>query len=128
MTSRQRRSAHTPAANGSKWIRPSTRWAIYHRDGFVCAYCGRLRNPMTIDHIEGVERGGSNDPMNLITCCLRCNSKKQGINNRAWFKKLRKMGIDTEKMRHRIARLVKKPLDRAVGRYLAATREKHTEE
>lgn len=25
---------------GMNWIRLSTRMAIYHRDGFVCAYCG----------------------------------------------------------------------------------------
>ena len=27
-------------AHGSKWIRPKKRWAIYKRDGGVCAYCG----------------------------------------------------------------------------------------
>lgn len=34
-------------ANGSKWIRPEKRLAIYHRDGFACIYCGATAESST---------------------------------------------------------------------------------
>lgn len=116
--SRKRRSSHTPAANGSKWIRPSRRWAIYLRDGFACVYCGRV-GKLSIDHVVPCESGGTHRSNNLVTCCMSCNSSKQGLSNRKWYARLRERGIDTEKMRHRIARQLRKPLDRKRGRFLA---------
>lgn len=116
------RSQHTPAASGGKWIRGSTRWAIYYRDDFACVYCGRTAR-LSIDHVKPCENGGCNDASNLVTCCLSCNSSKQGVSARKWYARLRERGIDTEKMRHRIARLLRKPLDRKRGRFLSRTRE-----
>lgn len=55
-----------------------TRKRIYKRDGFTCAYCGANRN-LTLDHIMPKSRGGKNTWENMVTCCSRCNSKK---NNR----------------------------------------------
>ncbi len=124
-SSRVRRSAHTPAANGSKWIVPGRRWAIYLRDGFACVYCGHIGD-LSLDHVVPAERGGNHHASNLVTCCISCNSSKQGISNRKWFARLRERGIDTNKMRHRIARLLRKPLDRKLGRFLASTRKKMT--
>lgn len=126
---RKRRSAHTPAANGSKWIRPSTRWAIYLRDDFACVYCGEVGgatngHTLTLDHIQSVEAGGTHKPKNLLTCCLSCNSAKQNLTQRAWFAKLRDRGIETSAMRHRISRCRKRPLDRERGSFLAATRKR----
>lgn len=129
--SRVRRSKHTPAANGSKWIRAATRWAIYLRDNFACVYCevGGATNghTLTLDHIKSVEDGGGHNPENLVTCCLSCNSAKQSLSQRQWFARLRERGIETVAMRHRISRCRKRQLDRQRGRFLAATREKHTE-
>lgn len=123
-----RRSKYTPAANGSKWIKPSTRWAIYYRDDFACVYCTEIPTQLTLDHVKNVECGGSNDPSNLVTCCLGCNSRKQSLSMRQWFRRLRGMGYhNTEPIRRRIARLVKKPLDRERGRFLASTRERYEE-
>ncbi len=117
---RDRRSAHTPAAKGGSWIRPSTRWAIYHRDDFACVYCGHVGR-LTIDHVGACERGPrDNRPQNLVTCCLSCNSAKQGLSVRAWFAKLRGKGLDTDAVRRRIARARRKPIDRARGRLLAS--------
>lgn len=67
--------------NGGSWIRPEKRLALYIRDGFTCAYCGRdLRNAdardVTLDHLLPRSAGGSNEATNLITACLRCNSQR----------------------------------------------------
>lgn len=78
---KQKRSKH-PAANGGKWLRPAKRLAIYLRDNFRCSYCGKnlagipaaLRS---VDHVVPIALGGTNDATNLITCCKRCNDRKQ---------------------------------------------------
>jgi len=64
---------------GSKWCRPSTRLAIYLRDGLSCCYCGATVEDgalLTLDHLHAHSHGGSNDPSNLVTCCHRCNSAR----------------------------------------------------
>jgi len=70
---------------GSKWIRPEKRLAIYLRDGMACAYCGRGiedtdESPqLTLDHITPRSKGGSNEATNLITACVRCNSRRKDM-------------------------------------------------
>lgn len=66
---------------GSKWIRPVKRLAIYLRDGLSCVYCGvgieqddSIR--LSLDHITPRIKGGSNNESNLVTCCGRCNSSR----------------------------------------------------
>jgi hypothetical protein len=64
---------------GSKWCRPTTRLAIYLRDGMACAYCGATVEGgalLTLDHIRPCVRGGTNAATNLVTCCHRCNSSR----------------------------------------------------
>lgn len=70
--------------NGSKWIRPEKRLAIYIRDSFHCAYCGQdLRHAapaeVTLDHLLPRVAGGSNEATNLITACRPCNSSRQAL-------------------------------------------------
>lgn len=65
------------------WIRESSRWAIYLRDGLRCVYCGvtaaglvadpNPENFLTLDHFKTRKAAGDNTPANLITCCYRCN-------------------------------------------------------
>lgn len=40
----------------------------------VCVYCGA--EAAHIDHVRAVSRGGTNDPTNLVSACLRCNLSK----------------------------------------------------
>ena len=108
--------------HGAKWIRRSTRDAIYHRDGFACVYCTRAGVRLTLDHLLAVDLGGTHDPANLVTACLSCNSAKQGLSVRAWFRRLRARGADTTKIGRRVRRLTRKALDRAEGRRLARAR------
>ena len=61
------------------WCRPSTRLAIYLRDGLACVYCGatiEVGERLTLDHIRPYSQGGSNAVSNLVTCCHRCNSSR----------------------------------------------------
>lgn len=74
--------------NGMNWIRQEKRLAIYLRDGLACAYCGEGIEQgarLTLDHIIPVERGGSNEKENLITCCARCNGMKGERNVREFI-------------------------------------------
>lgn len=98
--------------NGSKWIRPSKRLAIYMRDGHRCAYCGRdlVGEVATLDHVLARELGGGNEAKNLVTCCLSCNSSKQDLTIRSWFLVLRDRGVDTDQVGPRVRRLTRKSL------------------
>jgi 5-methylcytosine-specific restriction endonuclease McrA len=92
---------------GSKWIRPVKRQAIYLRDGLCCAYCARGLEDgvvLTLDHVLACELGGSNEASNLITCCLSCNSSKQDLTTRSWFAVLRDRGVDTATLGPKIRR------------------------
>lgn len=67
---------------GSKWIQPLRRLAIYLRDGFTCAYCGKdLHNVAPaarhLDHLEPKVNGANHASENLITACGKCNSRRQ---------------------------------------------------
>ena len=52
-----------------------TRFNIYRRDGHKCGYCGSKSN-LTLDHIIPKSKGGKNSWTNLVTCCKKCNTKK----------------------------------------------------
>lgn len=99
-------------SRGGLWIRKTTRQAIYLRDGLRCAYCGACDN-LTLDHIGDRD---NHDPKNLLTCCLRCNSRKQDKSLRAWYAVLRKEGKDTCSIGRRVRRIRRKPLDREKAR------------
>lgn len=74
----------------SSWIRREKRLAIYLRDGFTCCYCGKDLHDASprnvhLDHLRPRERGGTNDPSNLITACGRCNSARHDEPWRRWL-------------------------------------------
>ncbi len=53
--------------------------AIFERDGYACVIFGSQggeNNPLEVDHIHPVARGGVNDDHNLQTLCRSCNRKK----------------------------------------------------
>ena len=59
-------------ASGTKRMR------IYIRDKYRCQYCGEKRAPrdLTLDHILPRSRGGDNSPVNIVTACVACNTRK----------------------------------------------------
>ena len=58
----------------TKVIHP-TRSLIYKRDDHQCQYCGSTED-LTLDHIIPKSKGGGDTWDNLVTCCIKCNSKK----------------------------------------------------
>jgi 5-methylcytosine-specific restriction endonuclease McrA len=111
---------------GSKWIRPAKRLAVYARDGLACLYCSATLEggaKLTLDHVLACELGGSNSESNLVTCCLSCNSAKKDASTRDWFTSLRDRGIDTTKLSRKIRVHTARRLDMAKGRELLAARK-----
>lgn len=60
-------------------ISKKTRFDVFKRDQFQCAYCGAHPSEMVlleVDHIHPVAEGGTNDLDNLVTACFDCNRGK----------------------------------------------------
>jgi 5-methylcytosine-specific restriction endonuclease McrA len=96
---------------GSKWIRPEKRIALYLRDGMACVYCGETvenGESLTLDHVVACELGGTNEAGNLVTACRACNSSKQAKTTREWFQVLRDRGVDTDLIGPFIRRQIRK--------------------
>ena len=51
---------------------------LFQRDRHMCCYCGGVFKPSSLsrDHIEPRSKGGKDIWMNVVTCCARCNQKK----------------------------------------------------
>ena len=67
---------------GSGWLPRWRRLAIYIRDSFTCAYCGKNLSKahpreVSLDHLKCQANGGSHHETNLVTACLSCNSRRQ---------------------------------------------------
>lgn len=66
--------------------RKARRRAIFERDGYICQVCARPTSPEyhytdllspTVDHILPRSKGGGDDPSNLRTAHMICNSTRQ---------------------------------------------------
>ncbi len=55
-----------------------TRRAVFIRDNFTCAYCGKFvkDSEATVDHVIPKSKNGKWCWENLVTCCSSCNQKK----------------------------------------------------
>lgn len=105
---------------GSRWIAPALRWAIYVRDGLARVYCGRTYATvlLSLDHLHPRCLGGTADPRNLVTACHDCNSARKHLTLRDFI--VRRCGARDTIVADFIRRTVQKPLDRKVGAVLAA--------
>lgn len=56
-------------------IADTVRQIVYSRDGYRCVTCGST-DKLSCDHIIPWSHGGSDDPSNLQTMCVSCNSRK----------------------------------------------------
>lgn len=56
------------------------RFLILNRDEFRCVYCGRSsiedQTELEVDHIIPWKEGGTNQALNLVTSCKKCNHEK----------------------------------------------------
>ncbi len=55
---------------------PFSKRNVLLRDGLKCAYCGAVRDKLTMDHIIPRARGGKTDFENCVCSCAACNNKK----------------------------------------------------
>ncbi len=56
---------------------PLTNSALFRRDQYMCAYCGKVTpRGLTRDHIIPLSRGGSDHWLNVCACCRICNLAK----------------------------------------------------
>ena len=51
---------------------------LFERDGYCCQYCGDLfvAKELNMDHVVPRDRGGKTSWENVVTSCIRCNSRK----------------------------------------------------
>ena len=51
---------------------------LLERDDYRCQYCGKIFSPkeLNMDHVLPKDRGGGTSWENVVTSCIRCNSKK----------------------------------------------------
>ena len=64
-----KRKRRAPALNNKE---------LFRRDRHMCGYCGVLQSEgkLTRDHIVPRSQGGKDTWMNVVTCCSKCNQKK----------------------------------------------------
>jgi hypothetical protein len=55
-----------------------TRQNVFERDGHVCQYCRKRFEPreLNLDHVIPRDKGGRNSWENVVTSCIRCNTRK----------------------------------------------------
>jgi 5-methylcytosine-specific restriction endonuclease McrA len=65
---------------------------IFARDKHRCQYCSRngRSDELTFDHVIPISRGGRKSWDNIVTACIRCNSRKSGCTPREAGMALRK--------------------------------------
>ncbi len=54
-----------------------TRFNVFLRDGFKCAYCG-VSGELTFDHVIPRSKGGRTSWNNIVAACSPCNLRKGG--------------------------------------------------
>lgn len=52
--------------------------SIFERDDYRCQYCGNHFEPvgLNLDHVIPRDRGGKTSWENIVTSCIKCNSRK----------------------------------------------------
>jgi 5-methylcytosine-specific restriction endonuclease McrA len=68
------------------WLR------LVNRFGGACAYCGCTGQPLEMDHVVPVSRGGQNTIGNILPACLPCNRSKWAHTLVEWRRVLRREG------------------------------------
>jgi hypothetical protein len=113
---------------GQNWVRPSTRLAIYLRDGLACAYCGAGVEDgakLTLDHLKPHSKGGTNAPENLVTCCHKCNCSRGDRSVAVFARAVASYvnhGVKAEQIIAHVRATARRALPRAEARALLARR------
>lgn len=55
---------------------------VASQQGWLCGNCqNRLTHTFEVDHIQRLDKGGSNDPSNLVALCRECHGQKTALEN-----------------------------------------------
>jgi 5-methylcytosine-specific restriction endonuclease McrA len=90
---RQRLEQRRPFLQGAPVVRygwqgwKALREFMFRVDNFTCQYCRRAGGFLVVDHILPRSRGGGDEPTNLVTACLACNSSKGTKTPEEWLGK-----------------------------------------
>jgi 5-methylcytosine-specific restriction endonuclease McrA len=55
-----------------------SRREVFRRDNYICQYCGKQTQDLTIDHVVPRSQGGLHTWENVVAACPVCNHKKGG--------------------------------------------------
>lgn len=57
------------------------KYEISNKSEGRCAHCGQLMSveEMTVDHVYPLSKGGTNNPINLVILCEKCNKEKRDM-------------------------------------------------
>lgn len=74
------------------------RWQVWRRDFFTCIYCNDWGHNLSLDHVVPEVHGGLAVPDNLVTACIKCNTKKgtktfEEFLNSKWLENRKKKNI-----------------------------------
>jgi len=72
--------------NGSTYRWRKIRQEILKRDEYRCAYCGHAATQ--IDHVTSLDKGGTDEPDNLVAACATCNLRKGTKNAREFAEQI----------------------------------------
>ena len=63
---------------GISGVFQANRQNLFERDGFRCQYCNETfqTKDLNLDHVIPRDRGGKTSWENVVTSCIRCNSRK----------------------------------------------------
>jgi len=86
----------------------STRERFKRRGNFQCVYCldDLTKQPerQSLDHVIPQHKGGSNQPNNVVLCCISCNSRKNGksLKQFGYYMEIKIHGYDRLAMHRRV--------------------------
>lgn len=66
-------------------IEAKNQWAVFKRDGYTCRYCANDHVPLSVDHIDLWEDGGSSIIDNMLTACKPCNRDRGNMKYEDWI-------------------------------------------
>lgn len=74
--------------------------AVLDRDNRTCVYCGAEGQPIELDHLTPISRGGNDTVWNLVTSCRACNRQKGRKTLSEYIKWRADNGLPVYAMRH----------------------------
>lgn len=93
---------------------------LYARDDYRCQYCSKQcsMSELTYDHVIPRSQNGKTTWTNIVSCCVKCNSKKSGRTPKQAGMKLLKDPVQPKATPAVVLRLSRKSVPQAWVEYL----------